>query len=66
MLPMKKYQSPAQPLLPKAKTRKEVADELGISVATLWRKLKKLGIELPPGLIYPPDQALILATLGQA
>jgi len=62
---MKHYHAHTQPTPPKAKTRREIANELGISVATLWRKLKKLGIELPTGLIYPPEQALILSTLGK-
>ena len=62
---MKHGYSLTQSAPPRAKTRKEVANELGISVATLWRKLKKLGIELLAGLIYPPEQALILSTLGK-
>lgn len=38
---------------PAAKTRQELADELGISYTTLYRWLKKFEIELPAGLITP-------------
>lgn len=40
----------------KAKTRQEIAEELGISVTTLWRLLKKHKINLPSGLVYPDKQ----------
>lgn len=40
----------------KPKTRKEIADELGISYTTFWRLIKKLNISLPSGLIYPLKQ----------
>ncbi|PSR09713.1 MAG: hypothetical protein DA408_11905 [Bacteroidetes bacterium] len=43
----------------KAKTRKEIAGELGVSTTTLWRKLKTQNVALPSGLIYPPDQIRI-------
>lgn len=47
----------------KAKTRQEIADELGISVTTLWRLLKKHSIKLPSGLVYPDKQKEIYRQL---
>jgi hypothetical protein len=41
------------------KNRKIIATELGISVKTLSRWLKKEGIELPNGLLSPHFQGLI-------
>jgi hypothetical protein len=41
------------------KNRKIIATELGISVKTLSRWLKKEGIELPNGLLSPYFQAII-------
>ncbi len=46
------------------KTRQQLADELGISRATLSRKLKKSKIEIPKGLLAPKDQNKILALFG--
>jgi DNA invertase Pin-like site-specific DNA recombinase len=48
----------------KAKTRKEIANELGVSTTTLWRKLKENNIILSSGLIYPSDQIRIYKYLG--
>jgi hypothetical protein len=36
-----------------AHTRTEVAQAIGISLATFTRRLKEFGLELPKGLIYP-------------
>lgn len=36
-----------------AKTRKKLTAEYGIAVNTLKSRLKKAGIVIPPGLIYP-------------
>ncbi len=47
----------------KARTRKELAEELGISVSTLWRVLKKSKLDIPPGLIYPSMVEEILKRL---
>ncbi|MEY4936743.1 MAG: hypothetical protein RIS64_3102 [Bacteroidota bacterium] len=41
------------------KNRKIIATELGISVKTLSRWLKKEGIELPNGLLSPHFQVVI-------
>lgn len=46
------------------KTKKEIADELGISVKTLTKKLKKVGYNIPRGLIPMDEQKRILNTLG--
>lgn len=43
----------------KLKTRKEIAQELGISTRTLKRWTEKYEIEVPPGLISPKLQKLI-------
>lgn len=48
----------------KAKTRKEIAQDLGISYTTFWRLMKKLDISLPNGLIYPPKQKEIYDSLS--
>lgn len=47
----------------KAKTRRELAEELGISVSTLWRVLKKSNLEVPSGLIFPNTEEEILKKL---
>lgn len=48
----------------KVKTRSEIADEYGITVKTLVRKLNKIGIELPPGYIFPNTLKVIYSSLG--
>jgi DNA invertase Pin-like site-specific DNA recombinase len=48
----------------KAKTRDEVAIEYGIDVRTLYRWLKKEGINLPQGLIKPAHLKIIYETFG--
>ncbi len=50
--------------LPGAKTRQELADELGISYTTLYRWLKKHKIELSAGLIPPQRIISIYLELG--
>lgn len=40
----------------KLKSRKEIAEELGISTRTLKRWTKKFEIEIPSGLICPKIQ----------
>ncbi len=47
-----------------AKSRTEIAWMYGISTRTLMRRLKKLNIKLPPGLIFPADQQRIYEVLG--
>ena len=46
------------------KTPKEIAHELGISVSTLYRRLKKLTFEVLAGLIPPKLQIQIYEALG--
>ncbi len=46
------------------KTRKQMADEFGVSERTFRRYLKKYSIELPSGNILPKYQRLIYDTLG--
>lgn len=43
----------------KLKTRKEIAQELGISTRTLKRWTKKYEIEVPSGLINPRLQKIM-------
>lgn len=40
---------------PTPMTKAEIAAEIGISLSTFRRKLKKENISLPRGLIYPKD-----------
>lgn len=47
------------------KSRQQIAYEYDISVPTLMRQLKKLGIELPLGIITPKWQIIIYAALGE-
>ena len=49
----------------KAKTRKEMAQELGISYSTFSRLIRKLKIMLPKGLIYPSTQEKIYTKLKE-
>ena len=53
-------ESPCQ----KVKTRLEVAEEYGISVRTLTRRLKKCNVYLPNGNIFPNELEKIYKCLG--
>lgn len=49
----------------KPKTRQEIANELGLSYSTFKRWLKRKGIVLPSGLVFPADQQLIYKAFAQ-
>lgn len=49
----------------KAKTRKQIADEHGISRKTFQRWRKKASIELSNGLITPKEQEEIHSIFGK-
>lgn len=51
-------------LLQKAKFKKELANELGLSIKTFQRKLHQLGIEVPRGLVTPQQQYEIYQKMG--
>ncbi|MEM8524755.1 MAG: hypothetical protein AAGG68_08925 [Bacteroidota bacterium] len=46
------------------KTRQQVAEEYGICYKTLMRRLKKLSIILPKGLLFAKQQKHIYEQLG--
>ena len=46
------------------KTRKQLAQEYGISRSTLYRRLKEAGIEMPRGMLNPLYQCQIYQVLG--
>jgi predicted transcriptional regulator len=45
------------------KSRKEIAEELGVSVKTMNKYLKEAAVLLPKGLIRPANQTLIYQTI---
>ena len=47
-----------------AKSRQEIALEYGLHRNTLNRRLKKIGLQIPKGLICPADQKRIYEALG--
>lgn len=47
-----------------AKTRQELAQDLGINVSTLRYKLKKLGLRTTSGLLIPDEIVRIYQALG--
>ena len=47
-----------------AKSRRQIAQEYGISPRTLRRWLKKYNIDLPSRLLCPKEQALIYHHFG--
>jgi len=49
----------------KVKTRSQIAEEYGFSPRTLSRRLKKLNIKLPSGLLTPADILRIYQILGK-
>jgi hypothetical protein len=51
-------------LLLKPKTRQQLAAEYSISVNTLKKRLKLIGITLHKGLIFPSTQKIIYSRLG--
>jgi len=53
-----------KPRISGAKSRKEVAEEYGISERTLYRWFKKANLRLPPGLIDPYHLQFIYETFG--
>ena len=46
------------------KSRQQIADELGIHISTLKRKIQKLDLEIPRGLIPPDLQEKLYEELG--
>jgi len=48
------------------KTKYQIAQELGISLRTLQRWIKKSDIEVPRGLVCPEKQIELLKKLGYA
>jgi hypothetical protein len=48
----------------KVKTRQDVAAEYGISVKTLYHKLKKAQINIEPGVLFPKTLNIIYETFG--
>jgi len=48
----------------KAKTRKEIAKEFGISRRTLYRWMKEENIQLKARLISPDEQLMIYKKIG--
>ncbi len=50
--------------LSKAKYKKELARDMGLSMRTFQRRLKEAGIEIQRGLIAPDVQESILKKLG--
>jgi len=48
------------------KTKYQIAQELGISLRTLQRWIKKSDIEVPRGLVCPEKQIELLEKLGYA
>ncbi|MEM9917500.1 MAG: hypothetical protein AAF990_05355 [Bacteroidota bacterium] len=46
------------------KTKQQIAHELGISLRTLQRWIKKAGLDVPRGLVCPQKQEEIMTALG--
>jgi hypothetical protein len=46
------------------KTRQKVAEEYGISVKTLARRLEKASIFVEPGIIFPKTLEIIYSSFG--
>ncbi len=61
---MKKPLHPAEGPIQVLKTKDQIAKEMGIHVRTLHRHLKKAGMMVPRGLIYPAQQEEIYKKLG--
>ena len=51
-------------MIPKTKTRLQIAREYDICVKTLHRRLNRASINIPKGLIFPKDQELIYQKFG--
>lgn len=48
----------------KPKTKEQIAQEMDINLKTLQRRLKRVGLCIPRGLIFPEQQAVIYQQLG--
>lgn len=59
-----KYKCIMEDYILQTKTRQQIADEFGISVKTLNRRLEREKIFLNPGLIFPKTLEVIYKTLG--
>jgi hypothetical protein len=53
-----------KPVTPRPKTKEQIAMEMDINLKTLQRRLKRVGLSIPRGLIFPEQQALIYQELG--
>lgn len=49
----------------RAKTRQEMADEYGIGRKTFYRWMKRAGIQVTNGLLYPLEIEVIYNTFGK-
>lgn len=49
---------------PKARFKKEIADEMGYSIRTFQRRLKEARVSIPRGLVSPEKQQEIFLKLG--
>ena len=47
----------------KAKTKEQIAEEMGMNLKTLQRRLKKANLKIPRGLISPQKQTEIFERL---
>ncbi|MBK7939723.1 MAG: hypothetical protein IPJ82_22715 [Lewinellaceae bacterium] len=60
----KTYHSNDRPQEKKAKSKKEIAEAMGIGISTLQRRLRNIGMAVPRGLIFPEMQLEIYERLG--
>ena len=61
---MKASQNTAQLQPHKPKTKEQMAMEMDIHLKTLQRRLKRVGLDVPRGLIFPEQQMEIYHRLG--
>ncbi len=62
-----RYMNKQHPLTePKAKNKKQIAEEMGIHPNTLSRRLKDAGLYVPRGFVSPQQQQEIYQKLGWA
>lgn len=46
------------------KNREQIAAEIGVSVSTLWRRMKEHNLKIPKGPVFPKDEEKLKALFG--